>query len=104
MATLDAFLKNEAAGQTDDAACSGEHEMQHLTEQEKAHLQQLFQELAGLIDKRDSDALTIVAAIKELLGPSNISSSFLALESQINSFAFELAQNTLEQTTAGLGF
>ena len=104
MATLDAFLKNEAAGQTDDAAYSGDHEIQQLTEQEKAHLKQLFQELAGLIDKRDSDALTIVADIKELLGPSNISGSFLELESQINSFAFELAQNTLEQTTAGLGF
>jgi HPt (histidine-containing phosphotransfer) domain-containing protein len=101
MATLDAFLINDAAGQTDDAACSGNHEIQPLTEREKAHLKQLFQELAGLIDKRDSDALKIVADIKELLGPSSISGSFLELESQISSFAFELAQKTLEQTTAG---
>jgi polar amino acid transport system substrate-binding protein len=103
IAALDAFLKNEAAGQTDDAAHSGDHRIQHLSERETIRLKELFQELSDLIDQRDSDALNLVADIKALIGPSHISGSFLQLESQINSFAFELAQNTLAQTKAGLG-
>jgi signal transduction histidine kinase/CheY-like chemotaxis protein/HPt (histidine-containing phosphotransfer) domain-containing protein len=103
LAALDAFLKNEAAGQTDDAAHSGDHRILHLSERETIRLKELFQELSDLIDQRDSDALNLVADIKALIGPSHISGSFLQLESQINSFAFELAQNTLAQTKAGLG-
>jgi PAS domain S-box-containing protein len=103
MTALDAFFKNEAAEQTDEAAHSGDHEMQHLPERVTVRLKELFRELSELIDKRDSDALNLVADIKALLGPSNCSGSFLKLESQINSFAFVLAQKTLEQTTEELG-
>jgi len=50
-----------------------------------------------LLDRHDSDALAIAAEIKSLLGPSNMNPSFLKLESQINSFKFEAAKDTLEQ-------
>ena len=103
MAALDTFIKNEDAGQrTEGAQGSREFEDRCPTEPEKLHFKKLFQELSDLIDKRDSDALTLVAEIKTVLGPSNISGSFLKLESLVNSFRFEQAKETLGQTTKDL--
>jgi CheY-like chemotaxis protein/anti-sigma regulatory factor (Ser/Thr protein kinase) len=102
MAALDTFIKTVDAGRTEGKAGGGEFENKRPTVQETRHFKKLFQELSDLIDKRDSDALNLVAEIKTVLGPSNISDSFLKLESQVNSFRFEQAKQTLGQTTKEL--
>jgi HPt (histidine-containing phosphotransfer) domain-containing protein len=102
MAALDAFIKNEDAGRTDGAAAGGDLEIQPPKPLETHHLKKLFQELSDLIDKRDSDVIKLVAEIKNLLGPSNISDNFLKLESKINSFKFEQGKEALEQATKEL--
>ena len=103
MAALDVFIKNEEAGKVAAVANDGELEKQPSRALETSRLQNLFQELSGLIDKRDSDVIKLVAEIKTVLGPSNISEVFLKLESQIDSFKFEQAKETLVQTTRELG-
>ncbi|MCP3951693.1 MAG: PAS domain S-box protein, partial [Desulfobacterales bacterium] len=103
MATLDAFIKNEAARRVAVAARGGELAKQPPRALETSRLKKLFQELSGLIDKQDSDVIELVAEIKTVLGRSNISAVFLGLESQINSFKFEQAQKTLAQMTRELG-
>ena len=102
MAALDAFIKNEDARRTEEAAGGGELEIYPPKALETPRLKKLFQELSDLIDKRDSDVIKLVAEIKTLLGPSNISDTFLKLESQINSFKFEQAKEALEQVTKEL--
>ena len=85
-------------------AGSGKPEIQHPKPLGTPGLKKLFQELSDLINKRDSDAIKRVAEIKTLLGPSHISSDFLNLERQINSFKFEQATKSLEQVTKELNF
>ena len=102
MAALDTFIKNEDARRTEEAAGDGKLEIQPPKALETPRLKKLFQELSDLIDKRDSDVIKLVAEIKTLLGPSNISDNFLKLESQINSFKFEQAKEALEQVTKEL--
>ena len=103
MTALVSFLRNEDAGLGDAVTDGGEMESQPLQEQEMSRLKKLFQELSDLIDKRDSEVIKLVAEIKILLGPSDISGTFLKLESQIDSFKFEQAKKTLGQTTQELG-
>ena len=102
MAALDSFIQNEEVLKTKETANSGEPKIQHLKALETPRFKKLFQELSDLIDKRDSDVLKIIAEIKTLLGPSNISGNFLKLESQIKSFKFEQAKEALEQVTKEL--
>jgi len=102
MAALDTFI-NEDEVQTEGVGGREYLENAVLTEPETHRIKTLFKELSGLIDERDSDALDHVAEIKTLLGPSNISDTFLKLESQIRSFTFEQAKETLAQTTKALG-
>ena len=104
MTSLDAFIQNEEAGRTEVTAGSGKPEIQHPKPLGTPGLKKLFQELSDLINKRDSDAIKRVAEIKTLLGPSHISSDFLNLERQINSFKFEQATKSLEQVTKELNF
>jgi len=103
MAALDTFIKNEDARRTEEPAGDGELEIQPPKALETPCLKKLLQELSDLIDKRDSDVIKLVAEIKTLLGPSNISDNFLKLESHINSFKFEHAKEALEQATKELG-
>jgi HPt (histidine-containing phosphotransfer) domain-containing protein len=98
MAALDTFIKNEDARRTEAAAGSGGVDIPL----EAARLKKLFQELSDLTDKRDSDVIKLVAEIKALLGPSNISDNFLKMESHINSFQFEHAKEALEHVTEEL--
>ena len=102
MAALDTFIKNEDARRTGEAAGGGEPGILPPKALEMPRLKKLFQELSDLIDKRDSDVIKLVAEIKTLLGPSNISNNFLKLESHINSFKFEHAKEALEHVTKEL--
>jgi PAS domain S-box-containing protein len=102
LAALNGFIKKEDAGQTEVAAGGGEIEIQVSRALETPRLKKLFQKLSTLIDKRDADVIKLVAEIRKLLGPSNISDNFLKLESQINSFKFKKAKEALEQTTKEL--
>jgi PAS domain S-box-containing protein len=102
MAALDALIESEDAGRTEEAAGGEELEIQSPISLETPRLKKLFQELSDLIDKRDSDVIKLVAEIKTLLGPSNISGNFLKLESQINRFKFGQAKEALEQATKEL--
>jgi len=99
MATLDGFSKNEEAVRIDAAAGGREPGILPST----PNLEKAFQELSDLIDKRDSDAIKLLAEIKASLGPSNVSDSFLKLESRINSFKFADARKAFAQATKKLG-
>ncbi|MEE4262972.1 MAG: PAS domain S-box protein [Desulfobacteraceae bacterium] len=103
MAALDTFINNEDAGRTEGAAGGGEFEIQPPKILETPLLKKLLQELSDLIDKRDSDVIKLVAEIKTLLGPYNISNNFLKLEAHINSFKFEQAKKALAHVTKELG-
>jgi PAS domain S-box-containing protein len=103
VADLDTFINGDTP-QAEKASEDGVHRPPPLAESETRRLKPLFKELSDLIDERDSDALSLVARIKTLLGPSHARGTFLKLESQINSFAFEQAKETLVQTTIALGF
>jgi polar amino acid transport system substrate-binding protein len=98
MASLDAFIESKGLRQTDGADGSEELENQPSKAMEASGLKKLFRELSDLIDKHDADVIKLVAEIKTGLGPSHISDRFLELESQINSFKFEQAKQTLVQT------
>jgi len=99
MATLDGFSKNEEAVRIDAAAGGREPGILPST----PNLEKAFQELSDLIDKRDSDAIKLLAEIKASLGSSNVSDSFLKLESRINSFKFADARKAFAQATKKLG-
>ncbi|MCP4690040.1 MAG: PAS domain S-box protein, partial [Desulfobacterales bacterium] len=95
MAALDAFIADRAPEDRAGAAGGESSESPAPNTSEAPRLKELLQELSDLIDQRDSDVIKLVAEIKILLGPSNISDDFLELESQINSFKFEQAKETL---------
>jgi len=103
MAALDDFIKSEEAKRSEETAGGEAPEDQPLTALARTRLKKLFQELSEFIDKRDSDAIKLVADIKALVGPSNISDNFLKLESCINSFKFEQAKEALWQAARELG-
>jgi CheY-like chemotaxis protein/nitrogen-specific signal transduction histidine kinase len=103
MKALDAFFRKENAIRTKAAAGSGEAGSPPLQAFESSRLKKLLQELAGLIDERDSDAIKLVADIKALLDPSGISKNFRVLESRIVHFKFEQAKEALERVTKELG-
>jgi polar amino acid transport system substrate-binding protein len=102
MAGLDAFFKSEDEMRTDKAADGKEIGTPPSKPSETHRLKKLFQELADLIDKRDSDVINLVAEIKTFLGPSRISDNFLELESKTMRFKFEQAKEALEKTTKEL--
>ncbi len=103
MTALDVFLASADAGQGESMVASDRTENTTIQARERSRFKELFQELSGLIDTRDSDVIKLVAKIRDLLGPTNISTTFLKLESQIDSFKFEQAQKTLGQMSRELG-
>lgn len=104
MAALDTFIKNEDAGRTEAAAGGEALGIQSSKTLGTPRLKNFLQELSDLLNKRDADAIKLVAVIKTWLGPSNISDNFLKLESQINCLKFEQAKKVLAQTTKELNF
>jgi len=97
MTVLDGFIKNENAGRTEETTTGGEPETRSMEALDAIRFKKLFQELSDLINERDSDVIKFIAKIKTQLGPSNIGDHFLKLESQINSFKFKQAKETLAQ-------
>ena len=104
MAALDDFIKIEDAKHSQEASIGGDSPTHPPKALEEAHIQMLFQELSGLIDEHDADVIKKVAEIKTLLGASDISSSFLKLESLLYRYKFEKAKEFLTLTTKELGF
>ena len=102
MSSLDAFFKNEAAMQTDEASNGREVGTTPPELFDPSGLKKLFQQLCDLIETRDSDAIKLVTEIKALLGPSHISDHFLKLESELSRFKFEHAKEALHQATKEL--
>jgi PAS domain S-box-containing protein len=102
MAALKAFIEDEDEKQIEAAAADERPENRSPGELETPRLQRLLQDLAELIENRDSDVIRIVTELKALLGPAHINDNFLKLESQINRFKFEQAGETLEQVTKEL--
>ena len=102
MSSLEAFFENEAPMQTDETAGGRENESQPAAVLAVPQLKRLFQQLSEFIEKRDSDAIKLVAEIRTLLDPSGIGDHFLKLESEVNRFRFELAKESLEQATKEL--
>ena len=103
MTSLDRFIKDQDARRIEAAATGEKHDSSSPGTLEMPRLRQLFQELADLIENRDSDVIRIVTELKALLGSTHINDNFLKLESQINRFKFEQAGETLEQVTEELG-
>ena len=103
MAALDEFEKKERATQTGTKAILKEPPAHPPRAYDSPRLQTLFQELSDAIDEHDADVIRRVSEIKTLLGPSNINEGFLNLESLLNSFKFEQAQEVLEGVAKGLG-
>ncbi len=98
MRSLDTLKTEDSAGRSAGDDSSGDTEKRGAAEPEVSRCKALFQALSDLIDERDADALTLVSEIKTLLGPAKITRRFLTLESQVNSFKFAQAKETLAHT------
>jgi PAS domain S-box-containing protein len=92
-AALGDYIKDEEAQRI--TAASDERDIPPAGALDKARLKRLFDELTDLIDNRDSDVIKTVVRIKSALGPSYTGSAFSELETQINRFKFEQAQETV---------
>jgi hypothetical protein len=64
---------------------------------------EVLEELFSFIREGDTDAFDLVQEIKSLLGPSRVSDNLRRLESQIEDYEFEEAQETLERISKELG-
>ena len=104
LAALGDFIDKEGHRHTPPTPSVGEPGTPRPESLDIKTIKKRFQQLSELIDKRDSDVIQLVAEIKTLLNPLDISASLLKLESQLNSFRFEQAKATLEQATNELDF
>jgi HPt (histidine-containing phosphotransfer) domain-containing protein len=100
--SVERFLKSEVEGRTNEIHDNGDAQIKQFSKFHASRVKELSQELSDLIEKRDSDALQIVADLKVVLGPEKINNEFLKLESHLNRFAFESAKDALAQTLAKL--
>jgi hypothetical protein len=61
-----------------------------------------MQELAGLIDNRDADALQVFAELRDLLAPLGIEDQLRKLESALHRFDFSQAREALEDAMSAM--
>ena len=102
MTALDAFMHDMDSGHTEDSTGEGEPETQSTKGLDVHRIKKLIQELSVLIDERDSDVIKVIDKIKSMLGSTLVSDNLSKLESQLNSFKFEHAKETLEAVTREL--
>jgi PAS domain S-box-containing protein len=102
MKALDAFFEKENAMRSKAAADGGGTGSPPPKALKTSRLKTLLQELARLLDERDSDVIRLVSEIKALLDPSGISENFRVLESRVIRFKFERAKEALEEVTKEL--
>jgi|GEM_PF-1258588 len=102
MRSLDNLKTEDSAGRSIGNGSRGDTEKRGAAEPDVSRCKVLFEALSDLIDGRDADALKLVTEIKVLLGPARITRRFLALESQVNSFKFAQAKETLAHTLEDL--
>ncbi|MBF0587923.1 MAG: response regulator [Magnetococcales bacterium] len=101
---LAALFREELAHQAESAEDNGSvgGDAGGLTDAQRQKLMALSEQLKALIEEGDSDALALAKEFKRVLGPSRLSSQMMTLETQIDDYDFEDAEQTLSDVLEAL--
>jgi hypothetical protein len=100
---LDVVIGKENAKQTVTSG-DGDLETQPSILLKDPKIESIVERLSDCLDKHDADAIALIAEIRASLKPSDGHEMLLKLESQINSFKFEEAKETLDVMTKAVNF
>jgi PAS domain S-box-containing protein len=98
MPAIAAFVNDQAQSNENEGMPNNDD-----VELDKNLLKQHFNELSILIDESDSEALSVIAKIRSLMGTKHMNNWCLELETQLNNYDFEGAKSIFDKALKASG-